>query len=111
MPPRKKPAARKKRKAPEPEAVEPEAEEQLRLIRRVGCVAVACQRHAFEAYNPMTQRTAALHDILLHGALQPLDAVDIAERPRDGFSSKMVKMARDAQPFLDDQNFEIPLFW
>merc|ERR1719393_3619 len=34
------------------EAIEPEPEAQLRLLRAAGCVACACQRHAFEAYNP-----------------------------------------------------------
>lgn len=91
--------------------VAPDAVDRLLVLRRVGCVACQAQRHGFQAYNPMTQRAAALHDILLHGALQPLSSVDIQAPERTSYSSRMIKMARDAQPFLDDQNLEIPLFW
>ena len=75
------------------------------------CVCFACsQRHGFQAYNPFVQRVAALYDILTHGSLQPLTAVDTKKRPTE-VTSRLVKMANDAESILQDQGLEIPLFW
>ena len=93
------------------EELVPDEGERLMVLRRIGCMACQVQRHGFQAYNPMTQRAAALYDVLYHGELQPLDAPDIQSPEREGYSSRMVKMAYDAQPFLEEQQFDIPLFW
>lgn len=42
-------------------------EEQQQLIRKLGCLYCQASRHAFQAYNPFVQKTAALHDVLLFG--------------------------------------------
>jgi hypothetical protein len=68
------------------------------------------QRHGFAAYNPAVQRLAALYDVLLHGAPQPLVAVDIQQKPRE-VSSDLVKVANRAEPILREAGVEIPLFW
>ena len=125
------------------------------ITRKIGCAYCQCQRHGFQAYNPMVQRTAALYDILTHGELQPLYAVDIKVRttplcflpcslspsratassgspgtpppsltacaararlapsqstPKE-VTSRLVKMANEAQSILDEQGIEVPLFW
>ena len=87
----------------------PEAEEQLRLIRRVGCVAVACQRHAFEAYNPMTQQAASVYDMLLHGQVRLIEGQDIGYASAENFESRLVQMAFDADKSLPPEYRQ--LFW
>ena len=87
-----------------------DAQQQLAIVRRIGCTYCQAQRHGFQAYNAMVQRMAALHDVLLYGERKPLDAVDIQAPPRSP-SSAMVKMANDADAMLQEQGIDIPLFW
>lgn len=88
----------------------PSPAERLAIVRRVGCLYCQAQRHGYQAYNPMVQRTAALYDVLYRGAPQPLDAVDIAQKERP-LTSNLVRMAKDAENVMRENGVEIPLFW
>ena len=90
--------------------IESDPERALALVRRIGCTYCQAQRHGFQAYNPLVQRSAALADILLHGSVQPLEGRDIKLPPRE-ISSRMVQIANDADEALRQANIEIPLFW
>ena len=85
-------------------------EERLLVTRRAGCTYCQAQRHGFQAYNPMVQRTAALYDVLLHGQMQSMVACDIKSPPSQ-VTSPMIQMAYDADPILKEAGVEIPLFW
>ena len=87
-----------------------EPAEALALVRRIGCAYCQAQRHSFQAYNPMVAHASALYDTLLYGEPQPLLSRDINAPPRE-ITSRMVKMAYDADPILKAANVEIPLFW
>lgn len=78
------------------------------LVRSLGCLYCQVQRHAFQAYNPMTQKCAALYDALLYGAPQPLQPQDIASPPRTEYTSNLVRLAEDADKFLENPP---ELFW
>ena len=90
-------------------AIEPEAEAQLRLLRAAGCVACACQRHAFEAYNPMVRQAAGVYDTLLYGEPRGIEGQDIASPKREGFESRLVQMAFEADASLPKEYRQ--LFW
>ena len=90
-------------------AIEPEPEAQLRLLRAAGCVACACQRHAFEAYNPMVRQAAGVYDTLLYGAPRAIEGIDIAAPQREGFESRLIQMAFEADATLPDEYRQ--LFW
>ena len=91
-------------------SLSPDRLDQILTIRRLGCLYCQAQRHGFQAYNPMVQRTAALYDVLMHGKPQPLAAVDIKSPIRE-YTSTMTKMSQQAEGILRDQGVEIPLFW
>ena len=90
-------------------SLSPDRLDQILTIRRLGCLYCQAQRHGFQAYNPMVQRTAALYDVLMHGKPQPLAAVDIKSPIRE-YTSTMTKMSAGGG-ILRDQGVEIPLFW
>jgi len=90
-------------------AIEPEPEAQLRLLRGAGCVACACQRHAFEAYNPMVRQAAGVYDTLLYGEPRGIEGQDIASPKREGFESRLVQMAFEADASLPKEYRQ--LFW
>jgi len=90
-------------------AIEPEPEAQLRLLRAAGCVACACQRHAFEAYNPMVRQAAGVYDALLYGAPRAIEGLDIAAPKREGFESRLIQMAFEADATLPQEYRQ--LFW
>jgi len=90
--------------------VEPDPTAALGLIRRIGCTYCQAQRHGFQAYNPLVQQSAALTDVLLYGAIVPLEGREI-QAPKREISSRMVQIANDADEAMRQANVEIPLFW
>ena len=90
--------------------VEPDPTAALGLIRRIGCTYCQAQRHGFQAYNPLVQQSAALADVLLYGAIVPLEGREI-QAPKREISSRMVQIANDADEAMRQANVEIPLFW
>ena len=61
-------------------------------------------------WQPMVVQTAALYDVLLYGAVQPLEGREI-KAPQRPIQSQMVQMAYDADEIIQEQNIQIPLFW
>lgn len=86
-------AAIKEKLAPKPgdnegahqrlEAVAPDSQERLLLIRRLGCMAMQANRHRFKQFNPLLRRVSALYDVLAYGEARFLDPVDTMEE--EGF--------------------------
>lgn len=81
------------------------------LLRKLGCLSCQASRHAFQAYNPFVQKTAALYDVLRYGRVQPLSPVDIKQPPRAEYTSNLVKLAVDAEEFAVSQDTSVELFW
>jgi len=60
----------------------------------------------------MDLRTAAaLYDVLLHGSVQPLSALDIKTPERKEYTSNLVKLAIDAEGTMAMEGRPIELFW
>ena len=70
---------------------------------------MACQRHAFEAYNPMVRQAAGVYDALLYGAPRAIEGIDIAAPQREGFESRLIQMAFEADATLPNEYRQ--LFW
>jgi len=85
------------------------ADELAQLTRRLGCVSCQASRHAFQAYNPLVQKSAAMYDVLLYGSLQPLNAPDIASPERTEYTSNLIKIAEDADKQFPER--EVEIFW
>jgi len=95
------------------ERLVPDEGEQLLLARRIGALYCQAQRHALSAYNPFTQRAAALYDVLLRGETRLyLDPVDTKMPKREGPSDSLfVQFADKYRDYLKENDIEIPLFW
>ena len=85
-------------------------EERLRVTRRLGCVACACQRHAFQSYNPMVLHAAAVYDVLLCGEARQMDtSVDIAYAAKPDRQSRLIEMAYEADGTMPPEAMQ--LYW
>jgi len=84
-------------------------EDTAQLLRKVGCVSCQATRHAFQAYNPLVQKSAALFDVLQFGSVQPLTAPDIALPDRLEYTSNLVRLAEEADKM--DIKRDIELYW
>ena len=87
-----------------------DAAERERVMRSIGCVCSQLQCHAFQAYNPMVQRTSALYDVLRHGAVQPLNGEEIHAPVRaegEKYGSKLIQIAVDSDDVLDEVGREL----
>ena len=89
----------------------PHPQAQLRLARQLGCIACQCQRHALQAYNPMTLQATMVHDILLGDVARLwLDtSTDIRMQRKSEAKSKLVQMANEADEVLPPEYLQ--LFW
>lgn len=93
------------------EAMGLDADEQQQLIRKLGCLSCQASRHAFQAYNPFVQKSAALYDVLLYGRIRPLAAPDIQSPTRTEYTSNLVKLAVEADGMAVSENNPVQLFW
>ena len=82
----------------------------LRVTRRLGCVAAACQRHAYQSYNPMVLHAASVYDVLLTGAAKQMDtSVDIAYAAKADRQSRLIEMAYEADGTMPPEAMQ--LYW
>mmetsp|Transcript_5172 Transcript_5172/g.8692 ORF Transcript_5172/g.8692 Transcript_5172/m.8692 type:complete len:395 (+) Transcript_5172:33-1217(+) len=84
-------------------------EERERLLRRLGCIHCQLQRHAYQAYAPMTAQVAALYDVLLYGAPQLLETEEIFSPPRTDYTSTLVKITEESGYVFEENGMQ--LFW
>ena len=81
------------------------------LLRRLGCLGVQLHRHSYQAYNPVVQKIQAVYDLILHGALQPLETVPIHSLPREPgtYKSGLMRLSEEYDDLLDEVGCE--LYW
>jgi len=83
------------------------------LLRRLGCIHCQCQRHAVQAYEPITTRVAMLQDVLLFGICQPIELEETnapTQEEKGFYNSYLVQLEAESEEMVRE-DIGVQLYW
>jgi len=88
-----------------------DADERTAALRKLGCLREQCQRHAYQAYQPLMTKLAVVYDVMLYGAPQRLECEEIHAPPREGYESRLMQLSAEADKVLDESQVDRTLYF